>query len=50
MTRHNISISDELWAKVQMAAMKAGLERGKPMSASEWLRGLIVNKLRENYK
>ena len=47
MSRHNISIPDELWAKAQIAAIKAGLERGKSMSASEWLRGLILEKLEE---
>ena len=47
MTRHNISISAELWAKVQQAALEAGHKRGKAMSASEWLRGLIVKELGE---
>lgn len=45
MSRHNLSISDELWAKVQKAAAEEGAKRGKPMPVSEWLRGLIIEKI-----
>ena len=42
---HNISVPDDLWARIQQAAAKAGAERGKPMSVSEWLRSLVLEKL-----
>ena len=45
MTRHNISMSDELWGKVQRAALDAGVKRGRAMSASEFLRELIHKEL-----
>ncbi len=45
MTRHNISVPDELWTRIQQAAAEAGVERGKPMSVSEWLRSVVLEKL-----
>ena len=48
MGRYNISVPDDLWARIQQAAAKAGAERGKPMSVSEWLRSLVHEKIGEN--
>ena len=45
MTRRNVSISDELWARVERAAAEEGAKRGKPLPVSEWLRGIILEKL-----
>jgi len=45
MSRHNWSVSDEIWARCQKAAAAAGAERGLPMSVSEWLRGLVFTEL-----
>lgn len=47
MSRRTISISDELWARVEQAAAEEGAKRGKPLPVSEWLRGLILEKLGE---
>ena len=44
---HNISVPDDLWGRIQQAAAKAGAERGKPMSVSEWLRSLVLEKLQK---
>ena len=45
MNVHNWSVSDELWARCERAAAEAGAERGKPMSVSEWLRTVVLEKL-----
>lgn len=45
MTRHNLSISDELWAACERAAAEAGAKQGKPMSVSEWIRRAILERL-----
>ena len=45
MTRHNLSISDELWAKVQLAAIQEAVKRGRPISVSEWIRDAIHRRL-----
>lgn len=48
MTRHNISISipdEELRKRILAAVAKAGAERGKPMSVSEWIREVVSEKL-----
>ena len=38
MTRHNISVPNELWARLQRAAANEGAARGRPMSVSEFIR------------
>ena len=48
MGRYNISMPDDLWGRIQQAAAKAGAERGKPMSVSEWLRSLVLERLGED--
>lgn len=50
MTRHNLSISDELWAKVQQAAIDEAARERKPVSVSEWIRGAILKRLAEGEK
>ena len=45
MTRHNLSISDELWAACERAAAQEGAERGKPGSVSAWIREAIRRRL-----
>ena len=45
MSNHNLSMSDELWARVERAAAEEGAKRGKPLPVSEWLRGLILKKI-----
>ena len=43
--RRNISTTPALWALVQKAAAKAGVEAGKPVSTSAWLRRAILDRL-----
>ena len=50
MTRHNLSISDDLWAACERAAAKDGAKQGKPMSISEWIRKAILAKLEKGEK
>lgn len=38
MSRHNIWIPDELWARVQIAAAKAGVAERRPIPVAEWVR------------
>ena len=45
MTRHNLSISDELWARVQQAAIDEATKTRKPMSISQWIRNAIQQHL-----
>jgi metal-responsive CopG/Arc/MetJ family transcriptional regulator len=47
MTRHNLSISDELWAEVQQAAIDEAARTRKTMSVSEWIRVAIRQRLDE---
>ena len=47
MGRFNITMPDDLWARIQRAAANAGAERGKPMSVSEWLRSVVLEKLED---
>lgn len=41
MTRRNMMLPDSLWSKVLKAAADEGAKRGKPMSAAEWVRGVL---------
>jgi len=50
MTRHNLSISDELWAACERAAAEEGAKRGKSMAVSEWIREAIRRRLEEGEK
>ena len=47
MTRRNMMLPDELWAKIQQAAADLGAELGKPVSASEWIRRTLEAALRD---
>ena len=46
MKRHNILMSDDLWAEIEKATATAGAKRGKSLSVSEWLRAVVMEKLR----
>jgi len=50
MTRHNLSIPDELWAACERAAAEEGAKRGKISSVSEWIREAIRRRLEEGEK
>ncbi len=43
--RHNIVVAKPFWADIVKAAVKAGAERGKAMSTSEWIRRACLNQL-----
>ena len=43
--RHNISISDELWARIQKAAREESVKQDRTISASEWLRERVLKEL-----
>ena len=47
MTRHNLSISDALWARVQQAAIREAVKQGRPISISEWIRESIRQRLEQ---
>ena len=47
MGRYTISMPPELWASIERAAAKAGADRGKPMSVSEWIRSAAIAKMGE---
>ena len=44
MTRRNIFLPDELWAKIQQKAADEGSKRGTPMHASEWIRDALTRE------
>jgi len=46
MSRRNIWIPDELWARVQEAAAQAWVDEGKPVSVAEWVRRALTKALR----
>ena len=50
MTRHNLSISDELWAVVQQAAIDQATKDRQPVSVSEWIREAIRQRLDKGEK
>ena len=37
-TRRNIYMDDDLHRRIQQAALREGVERGEPVSVSEWIR------------
>lgn len=41
MTRRNLVIPDDLYAKIQKAAANAGSKQGRTVSVSEWVRGVL---------
>ncbi len=43
--RHTIVMSDAFWVDVLKGAAERGADRGKPMSASEWLRRAALNQM-----
>ena len=45
MAIRQIRMNDELWGSVLRAAANEGARRGKPYSASEWVRAAIADKL-----
>ena len=46
MKRHNILMPDDLWDDIERATADAGAKRGKSLSVSEWLRAVVMEKLR----
>ena len=44
-SRRNIWMEDDLWERVVKAALGEGVARGQPVSASEWVREAIEEKL-----
>lgn len=45
MSRHHIYLPDDLWDRVQRAALEEAVRRGKQVSASEWIRETIQQRL-----
>jgi len=43
MSRRNIWIPDELWARIQLAAVQAGVAEGKPVPVAEWVRRALTD-------
>ncbi len=45
MSRHNIWIPAELWARILQAAADASAAEGKPVSVAEWIRRAVLAAL-----
>ena len=45
--RHNFWIPDELYARLQAAAAQAGVDEGKPISVSAWVRRTLEAALKK---
>jgi hypothetical protein len=47
MKRRNLFLADELWEKVQRAALEEAVKKGEPapVSASEWIREAVRQRL-----
>lgn len=45
MTRRTMWIPDDLWERINHAALAQGMERGEQMSASEWVRQTCERRL-----
>ena len=45
MTRRNIHFPDDLWGRIQRAALDAGVERGEAVPISEWIRQACRERL-----
>jgi len=41
MTRRNLVIPDDLYTQIQKAAADEGARQGRPVSVSEWVRGVL---------
>ena len=47
MTRRNIFLPDDLWAKMQKKAADEGSKRGQPMHVSEWIRDALTREVQK---
>ena len=48
MNRRYIFLPDDLWKRIQQAAANEGAKRGKPVSASEWIREACEERMGES--
>ncbi len=48
MTRLNLAIPEKLLAAVKRAAADAGAAKGRPVSVSEWVRGVLEQAVKND--